>query len=142
MSGKPFEIECTYNAPAHAVWEALTDKDKMKQWYFDLPEFKPEVGFEFRFYGGDEENQYLHICKITEVNPFKKLAHTWQYEGQDAITYVTFELFAEGDKTRIKLTHEGLERIAKYGSSFAPENFAAGWTDIIGNHLKNFLESK
>ena len=30
----------------------------MKQWYFDLAEFKPEVGFKFQFMGGTEDNQY------------------------------------------------------------------------------------
>jgi uncharacterized protein YndB with AHSA1/START domain len=43
----PFTIERTYSASVKKVWEAITDKAKMKQWYFDLSEFKPEVGFEF-----------------------------------------------------------------------------------------------
>ncbi|GEO04264.1 hypothetical protein AAE02nite_19280 [Adhaeribacter aerolatus] len=140
MQQQPFVIERTYNAPVQAVWEAITDKDKMKQWYFDLEAFKPEVGFEFRFYGGDDENQFLHICRITEVIPGQKLTHTWQYEGQPEETFVTFELFPEGNQTRLKLTHEGLEKIAGYGPMFARENFVAGWTDIIGNLLKDFVE--
>jgi uncharacterized protein YndB with AHSA1/START domain len=36
------------------VWLALTEKDLIKQWYFDLPEFRPEVGFIFEFTGGEE----------------------------------------------------------------------------------------
>jgi uncharacterized protein YndB with AHSA1/START domain len=47
MENDPFVIERTYNAPIAKVWKALTDKNDMKQWYFDLSEFKPEVGFEF-----------------------------------------------------------------------------------------------
>src|SRR5207253_1488269 len=42
-------IERTYNAPIAAVWQALTDVDQMRQWYFALKEFRPEVGFEFEF---------------------------------------------------------------------------------------------
>ncbi len=42
MSNKPLVFERTLNAPVNAVWEAITDKDKMKQWYFDLAAFKPE----------------------------------------------------------------------------------------------------
>ncbi len=53
MITKPIIIEETYNSPVKRVWEAITDKNKMKQWYFDLSEFKPEVGCEFRFMGED-----------------------------------------------------------------------------------------
>jgi uncharacterized protein YndB with AHSA1/START domain len=107
MQNEPFVIERTYNVPVDKVWQAITDKDKMKQWYFDLKEFKPEVGFEFQFTGGPPEKTYLHLCRITEVIPGKKLTHTWKYDGYAGESFVTFELFAEGDKTRLKLTHAG-----------------------------------
>src|SRR5882757_4289228 len=109
MNTEPFVIERTYNAPVEKVWQAITDKDKMKQWYFDLKEFKPEVGFEFRFFGGSKEQQYEHVCKITEVVPGKKLTHSWQYAGYPGESFVTFELSPEGDKTKLKLTHTDLE---------------------------------
>ena len=38
-------IERTYNAPVEKVWKALTDVDQMRQWYFDLKEFKLERRF-------------------------------------------------------------------------------------------------
>ncbi len=47
----PFTIERIYNALIEKVWQAITDKDQMKQWYFDIAGFKPEVGFEFSFSG-------------------------------------------------------------------------------------------
>ncbi len=79
---EPFIIERTYNAPVAKVWLAITDKDQMKQWYFDIPSFKPEVGLEFQFTGGpDEGPHYVHLCRITEVIPYKKLTHSWRYEG-------------------------------------------------------------
>ncbi len=43
MNTEPFVIEQTYNAPVSKVWKAITDKDDMKQWYFNLAEFKPEL---------------------------------------------------------------------------------------------------
>jgi uncharacterized protein YndB with AHSA1/START domain len=139
MKNEPFIIERTFNAPVDKVWKAITDKEQMKQWYFDLAEFKPEVGFEFQFTGGTEENKYLHLCKITEVVPNKKLTHSWRYDGYEGNSFVTFELFAEGDKTRLKLTHAGLETFPA-NKDFAKENFAAGWTHIIGTSLKEFVE--
>ncbi len=137
---EPVIIEKTFNAPPDKVWKAITDKDEMKNWYFNLKEFRPEPGFKFRFSGGpSEDNQYLHICKITEVIPGRKLSHSWRYDGYEGISYVTFELFPEGDKTRLKLTHSGLETFPENNPDFAKEKFAAGWQEIIGSNLKNYL---
>jgi uncharacterized protein YndB with AHSA1/START domain len=140
MTTTPFIIERVFNAPAEKVWQAITDREQMKQWYFDLKEFKPEVGFEFQFEGGTEEKSYLHICKITEVIPGKKLTYSWRYDGYEGNSFVTFELFSEGNKTKLKLTHAGLETFPVSNKDFAKENFAAGWTDIIGKNLREYLE--
>jgi uncharacterized protein YndB with AHSA1/START domain len=67
-------IERTYNASVARVWRALTDANQMREWYFDLKEFKPEPGFEFQFVVEHEGNTYDHRCRITEVIPEKKLA--------------------------------------------------------------------
>ena len=138
MKHEPFVIEKVYQAPVERVWKAITDKDQMKQWYFDIAEFKPEVGFEFRFNGGNEDRVYVHLCKITEVVPGKKLRYSWQYQGYDGLSFVTFELFPEGDTTRLRLTHEGLETFPDQ-PDFRKENFAQGWTALIGEHLPKFL---
>ena len=142
MKNKPFVIERTLNASAEKVWKAITDKDQMKQWYFDLAEFKPELGFEFSFIGGSEEQKYLHLCKITDVVAGKKLQYSWRYDQYPGNSFVTFELFGEGDKTRLKLTHEGLETFPTDNKDFARESFAAGWTYIIGKSIKEFVEKE
>jgi len=139
MKQEPFIIERTYDAPIEKVWKAITDKDDMKQWYFNLADFKPEVGFEFSFEGGTEEKTYIHLCKVIEAVVNKKLAYTWRYEGYEGNSTVTFELFEEGKKTRVKLTHEGLETFPRQ-KDFAKENFAMGWTELIGKLLKEFVE--
>jgi uncharacterized protein YndB with AHSA1/START domain len=139
MINQPFEIERTYNAPVEKVWKAITDKEQMKQWYFDLKEFKPEVGFEFQFEGGTENKTYLHLCKITDAVPGKKLTHSWRYDGYEGNSFVTFELFEENNSTRVKLTHEGLETFPKSNPDFASSNFAEGWTSILGINLKEYL---
>ena len=135
----PLVVERTYNVPINKVWQALTEKDKMNQWYFDLKEFRPEVGFEFQFTGGNEEHTFLHFCKVTEVINGRKLTHSWTYDGYPGESFVTFELFDEGDKTRLKLTHAGLETFPAT-PDFKRENFQMGWTDIIGRSLKEYLE--
>ena len=141
MKQEPFVIERSFNAPIEKVWKAITDRDQMKQWYFDIAGFKPEVGYEFEFEGGDENKRYRHMCKITEVIPGKKLSYSWRYDGYEGNSLVTFELFAEGNQTKLKLTHAGLETFPRTNPDLAKENFAAGWNEIIGTALKNFIET-
>ncbi len=131
-------FERTFNAPVGRVWKALTDVEEMRQWYFNLKQFKAEVGFEFEFVVEHEGTTYHHLCKVTEVIPQKKIAYTWRYKGHEGDSLVTFELFADGNETRLKLTHQGLETFPKT-AAFARKNFEAGWTAIIDSELKQFL---
>ena len=140
MNQEPIVMECRLNSPADKVWLALTEKDKMKQWYFDIENFKAELGFEFQFDGGSEEKKYLHLCKITELVPGEKLAYSWRYEGYPGGSLVTFDLIEEAGITRLMLTHEGLESFPANNPDFTKENFIAGWNDIIGTNLKDFVE--
>ena len=133
-------VERTLNAPVAKVWKALTDVDQMRQWYFDLKEFRPEVGFEFEFVVEHEGNRYHHLCKITEVVAQKKIAYTWRYKGEPGDSLVTFELFPEDGKTRLKVTHTGIETFPKT-PAYARKKFEAGWTAIIGAELKQFVEA-
>jgi uncharacterized protein YndB with AHSA1/START domain len=142
MKTEPFVIERTLNAPAEKVWKAITDQEQMKQWYFDIADFKPEVGFEFTFNGGSEEKTYVHLCKITKVEPGKLLQYSWRYKDYPGTSFVTFELFPEGNATRIKLTHEGIETFPQDSKDFAKESFAAGWTYIIGKSIVEFVEKE
>jgi uncharacterized protein YndB with AHSA1/START domain len=142
MNSTPIIIERTYEAPVSKVWKALTDVQQMKKWYFDVPDFKPIVGTEFRFTGGTEEHQYLHICIVKEVIPEKLISYSWRYDGYEGDSLVTFELFQEGQRTKVKLTHSGLETFPQSNPDLASKNFLAGWTDILGTSLKNFLEEK
>ncbi|HYR22565.1 MAG TPA: SRPBCC domain-containing protein [Chthoniobacterales bacterium] len=140
QSSEAIVIERTLNAPVAKVWKALTDVEEMRQWYFDLKEFKPQVGFEFEFAVEHDGNRYHHLCRVTEAIPQKKIAYTWRYKGEPGNSLVTLELSAEGDKTRLKLTHSGIETFPKT-QAYARKNFEAGWTAIIGTELKKFVET-
>lgn len=142
MKQEPFVIERVFDAPIGKVWKAITDKEDMKKWYFDIPAFKPELGAEFQFGGKNKtgDRYYVHLCKITEIVPGKKLKYSWRYEGYPGMTYVTFELFEEGNKTRLKLTHEGLETFPADNKDLAKGNFVTGWTNILSS-LKKFMET-
>jgi uncharacterized protein YndB with AHSA1/START domain len=137
---EPIILERTFNAPVARVWQALTDVEQMRQWYFDLEEFKPGPGFEFEFVVEHEGNSYHHLCRVTEVIPERKIAYTWRYKGELGDSLVTFELSPEGEKTRLKLTHTGTETFPRT-PAYARKNFEAGWTAIIGSELKQFVEA-
>lgn len=140
MENQPITIERIFDAPATKIWKALTENEQLKQWYFQLEDFKAEVGFEFQFTGGPDDRQYLHLCKVTEVIPNQKLTYSWRYDGYPGDSFVTFELFAEGDKTRLVLTHTGIETFESFKADFAKGNFVIGWTDIVNVLLKEYLE--
>ena len=143
MTQEPLVIERTINAPAEKVWQAISDKDLMKEWYFDMPDFKAEVDAEFSFEGSNEDRTFVHLCLVTEVIEQQKLAHSWRYKGYEGNSFVTWELFEEGDKTRVKLTHKGLETFPPTEhNDFAKENFLAGWTEIVENLLPAYLQKR
>ncbi|WP_051292685.1 SRPBCC family protein [Olivibacter sitiensis] len=57
MEGKNVFVERIFNANRQLVWQALTEKEMIKQWYFDLAEFKAEIGFKFEFWNGEERGE-------------------------------------------------------------------------------------
>jgi uncharacterized protein YndB with AHSA1/START domain len=138
---EPLVIERTLAAPVALVWEAITNKKDISQWSFEMKAFKPVVGCKFQFYGEKDGVKYLHHCKITEVIPQKRLAYSWRYKGYEGDSLVSFDLFTDGKKTRLKLTHLGLETFPKL-PNFARKNFAEGWTFLIGQSLKQFVEKQ
>jgi len=141
MKSTPIVVEAIYRAAISVVWSAISDHTEMKKWYFDLQTFEPIPGFKFQFYAGSEGNQFLHLCEVTESIPNKRLTYSWKYDGYPGESLVTFELFEEGEHTRLKLTHTGLETFPQDQSDFAKENFEAGWKEIIGKNLKEYVEN-
>jgi uncharacterized protein YndB with AHSA1/START domain len=141
MKSESVVIERTYSAPIEKVWKALTSSGDMKEWYFDIPGFKAEVGCEYQFVGGTVKKKYLHLCKVTAVIPGRKLTHSWKYDGYEGMSSVTFEIEPEGSATKLTLTHEGLETFPQSNPDFARKNFVEGWTYIAGTALKKFVET-
>lgn len=140
METTPLVVEATYHAPLSRVWNAISENSEMKNWYFDLEEFEAVPSFKFEFYGDPENKKYLHLCEVTYAVPNKKLSYTWRYDGYPGNSLVTFELFEEGENTRIKLSHIDLESFPQDLKEFGRESFEAGWNEIIGKNLKEYLE--
>jgi uncharacterized protein YndB with AHSA1/START domain len=136
---QPLTKEVVLHAPVSRVWGALTEKEQLKQWCFDMHAFKPEPGFEFQFYGEKDGTKFLHLCKVLEAEPQKKMKGLWTYQDVPGETYVTFELFPQGDQTGLRLTHDNLESLPQ-DENYAKDNFVEGWNMILGELLPKFLQ--
>jgi uncharacterized protein YndB with AHSA1/START domain len=138
----PLVKEVSIKASAQSVWQAITDKDQMKEWYFDLAAFRPEVGFRFEFPSNCEGENFYHICEVTEVIPGKRISYTWEYKDTPGTSTVTFELFEEAGGTKLVLTHAGIETFPQDDAVFGKNSFSSGWEDMICNALPAYIEQK
>lgn len=134
------KVEAVFDATKSQVWEALTNTEIMKVWYFDISNFKLAVGTEFSFYEG-EKKEYLHEGEILKVEQNKVLKHTWKHPQQSkGSSILTWEIEETGDnKVKVSLSHEGLESFADGGPTFAPANYEMGWDAIVKTNLRNYL---
>lgn len=141
MKTTPIIIKNTFNGSANQIWNAITNNAEMKKWYFDLVDFKPEVGFKFSFTGGPENGtQYLHLCEVTEVIEGEKITYSWRYDGYPGQTFVTWEIADEDEQTLLTLTHTGLDTFDPNQPDFAKDNFVAGWTYFLHTALKEYVD--
>jgi len=137
----PLIVEKTYNASANRVWNAITDENQMKKWYFEtLKSFKPEVGFETKFSVQADDKDYLHIWKVTKVIPDKSISYTWKFGGYPGESLVTFEISEENNLTKVKLTEVGIESFPQDNPDFTRENKLIRWNYFMGKRLKEHLD--
>jgi uncharacterized protein YndB with AHSA1/START domain len=139
----PVIIERTYDAPIEIVWKALTTKEDLEQWWphtAPLKTFKAEVGFEAQFSIHHNNQEFLHLWKVTEVIPGRKITFDWKFGGKPGNSSVTFELTPDARKTKLKLTHRGLQTfLPETNPELARGNFLMGWTGLAGT-LGQFVE--
>lgn len=137
----PVVVEQTYTTSIENVWNAITEIDLMRQWYFDnIPTFKPEVGFETQFNIENEGRNFLHLWRVTEVEPMKKLTYTWKFKEYPGDSYVVWELFGQDNSTTLRLTVVVEEDFPDDIPEFQRESCVGGWQYFINGRLKEFLE--
>lgn len=141
VRNSPITVEQTFNTSIGKLWQAITDENLMRQWFFeDMEEFKPEVGFKTEFNVQSGGSNFLHQWKITEVIPGKKITYNWKYKGHPGNSHVTFELSGSNEQSKLKLSHVGQETFPKDVPEFTRESCQAGWEFFIQKRLKTFLE--
>jgi len=140
----PIEIKTVIKASAARIWKALTDKTEMKAWYFDIQDFQPVEGNVFNFYEPGDHRKYHHNGEVLEVLTEKKISYTWTYpDFSTAKTTVVWEIEEkENNETSVKIIHSGTEKLSSLGDNFSRKSFAEGWSGILNQSLKPFLEKK
>ncbi len=80
--------------PREEVWEALTDPERLEDWFandVDL-DLRPGGGASFRWSNGEERS-----ATVTEVEPGRRLAFEWEDDEGE----VEFTLDDDADGTRL-----------------------------------------
>ena len=140
-TNEPIVVEQTFNTSINNVWNAITKVDQMRKWFFEnIESFNPEVGFKTKFSVQSQDRSFLHLWKLTEVVPMKKIVYNWKYGGYPGDSFVMFELFEQENQTKLRLTHEVMESFPKDIPEFSRDSGIEGWNYFIRNRLKEFLE--
>lgn len=138
---EPVVVEQTYAASVEEVWNAITQVDRMRQWYFDnIPSFEPEVGFETRFDVQCEGRLFPHLWKVTDVVPRQRIQYDWRYDGYPGDAFVVFELTEQAEATKLTLTCRARVGFPDDVPEFQRESCEAGWKYFIQESLKKYLE--
>jgi uncharacterized protein YndB with AHSA1/START domain len=138
---EPVVVEQTFSTDIDTVWKSITKIDLIRQWYFNtILSFKPEVGFETQFSVESGGRSFLHLWKVTEVVPLKRIVYNWKYDGITGDSFVVFELFRQNDMTTLRLTHQIKESFPDNIPEFSRESCVEGWTFFIRKSLREFLE--
>jgi uncharacterized protein YndB with AHSA1/START domain len=92
--------EVVVPAPPAEVWEALTDPERLEEWFANEVELEPEPGGEglFRWENGELRRAFVH-----EVEVERRFAFTWQTDDGDE-SEVEFTLDEVEDGTRVVVT--------------------------------------
>ncbi|MGN6154690.1 MAG: SRPBCC family protein [Sphingomicrobium sp.] len=128
-------LERLLDAPVETVWRYLTEAELRRQWFMGGTDATPGSEFELL---NDHDNlsdepapypeNYAEFKgrtwseKVLRFDPPHVLETTFQ-GGKNG--KVTFELFPEGGKTRLVLTHSGIE------SPVGAQDFGSGWNSHL-----------
>jgi uncharacterized protein YndB with AHSA1/START domain len=145
-------LERMLDAPVRTVWRYLTEADLRRQWFMGGTDARPDGDFDLLVDHDNlstDEVPYpegyaafkgsIWTEKVIRFEPPRLLATTFQSGKNGTVTY---ELFPEGDRTRLVLTHSGIT------SGTGAQDFGTGWNShltvlqekLAGRSVRNFWE--
>jgi uncharacterized protein YndB with AHSA1/START domain len=120
------EREIAIAASPETVWELLVDPDQAIRWMGQVADFDLRPGGSYRVAvipGHTASGEFV------EVDPPRRLVHTWGWEGESGVppgsSTVEYELVPNGDGTLLRFTHRDLP------SAEAAESHAHGWDHYL-----------
>jgi uncharacterized protein YndB with AHSA1/START domain len=129
-------LERTLDAPIEKVWRYLTEADLRAEWFMGGSDAAPDAEFELvtdhdNLSSDDVPYPESHECyrgmvwkeKVIRFEP-PRLLQTTFLGGKNG--HVTYELFDEGERTRLVLTHAGIV------SGTGAHDFGGGWHSHLG----------
>ena len=135
-------VEKHLEFPIETVWNAITQVDQMKEWFFEqIENYEPFVGFETRFDVKSESRVFPHYWKITYVNPPNEITTNWKYEGYEGNSIITFKLESENNKTNMKVITNVVEDFQDGIPEFSRESCLGGWNYFL-DRLNSYLQKK
>lgn len=113
-----FTIERTYKASAARVFAALSDPEKMKQWFAGPEEWGPStlqvdfrVGGSISDAGGPPGGPVHRMAGVYyDIVPDERIIYAYELHLADrriSVSISTFELVADGARTHLTLTEAG-----------------------------------
>lgn len=129
-----FEIQI--KGSIKAVWDEITKRGSVQRPLMDtvlVTDLKP--GSPFRYLSPNGKYSLVH-GKILEVDPPRRLVHTYQFNlHHDPPSRVTWELEQVGPDVRVRLVHDQFETETKTYKAVK-----GGWPGILQN-LKLWIET-
>jgi uncharacterized protein YndB with AHSA1/START domain len=108
--------EVVFRAPPEEVWEALTEPDRLEEWFANEVELDVRPGGAGRFRWDDGEERR---AVVREVEPEERLVLDWDDEGE-----VVFTLEEVPDGTRLLVR----EVSAEWSTALELRASALAWT--------------
>ena len=138
---EPIIVERVLSVSPDTVWQAITEPEQMRQWFFDnIPDFEPRVGFSTWFDVDSGQRIFPHVWIILEAVPGERIVYDWRYDGYDGVSRLTMALAPEGpDRTRFRIVHETLEPFDNTIPEFQSDSCRTGWNyfmDRLAGYLK------
>jgi uncharacterized protein YndB with AHSA1/START domain len=91
--------EVVFEASAEEVWEALTDPERLQEWFANDVEFELERGGTFRWDDGE-----VREAVVEGFDPERRLAIRWWDPASPEESEVTFTLEEVPEGTRLVVT--------------------------------------
>lgn len=128
---EPIVVERLLDTNTEETFALLTEPERLRRWLTISAAVDLRVGGDYRMLCVPG---HAAVGQVTEVDPGKRVVYSWGWHGDEEVppgsTSLIVDLEPEGDKTRVRFTHEGLVGVWA-------ERHLEGWNQ----HLDRLVEA-